>query len=108
VAKHLVRRSIFRKRTLFICTAVFAGAVIPDLGHILNYITQGKVDWNITHFAHVLFFWVFISCFFGLVLIFVWQRLGLSKSDTKKDSRTPLTEHTIKIQPFNKQINGNG
>jgi hypothetical protein len=79
VAKHLVRRSIFRKRALFICAALFAGAVIPDLGHILNYITQGKVDWNITHFAHVLFFWVFISCIFGLVLIFIWQRLGLRK-----------------------------
>jgi hypothetical protein len=77
VAKHLVRRSIFRKRALFICTALFAGAVAPDAGHALNILTNGKVDWLFAHNSAVLFIGLSFSCFCGLVSIIVWQRLGL-------------------------------
>jgi hypothetical protein len=79
VAKHLVRRSIFRKRTLFICTALFAGAVAPDAGHALNILTNGQVDWLFAHNSTVLFIGLSFASVFGLVLIFIWQRLGLRK-----------------------------
>jgi hypothetical protein len=79
VAKHLVRRSIFRKRALFICVALFAGAVAPDAGHALNILTNGKVDWLFAHNSTVLFIGLSFSCFCGLVSILVWQRLDLRK-----------------------------
>lgn len=50
----MVTRSIFRSRTFWIVGIAGLGGIAPDIGHFLNLVTGGKVDWL---YGHHLWFW---------------------------------------------------
>jgi len=70
----MVRRFIQRNRALLIiCLAGGLGGIAPDIGHFLNLVTQGKVDWS---FGHSLEFWAWFTgaSFGGLVAALVLRK----------------------------------
>ena len=73
-------RILQRNRTLLIACAAGLGGVFPDIGHGLNLITQGKVDWGYFHNCGSLFFWLLITSVGGLLAGQVWGRVVLGKS----------------------------
>ena len=47
------------------------GSITPDVGHGLNLITGGKVDWGATHTWYTVVLWICFSLLFGLGTIVV-------------------------------------
>lgn len=61
----LVNRTLFRSTTFWLCVCVGIGGIAPDIGHFLNIITKGQVDWL---FAHRILFWFWWTVAFGIGL----------------------------------------
>ena len=51
----MANRSLLRGYPLLIILCVGMGGIAPDIGHFLNIVTKGQVDWC---FGHSLSFWL--------------------------------------------------
>jgi hypothetical protein len=59
------------------------GGVSADMGHFLNIITKGKVDWNYFHNLGGFFFGLLVASCAGFLAIILWQELDLRGKNQK-------------------------